>query len=246
VAVFPVAPDGGVGAATSVVQHQGRGPHPERQTSPHAHCIVLDAANRFALAADLGIDRVLVRRFDAASGALTPAAVPEVALQPGAGPRHLAFSPDGRTLYAVNELDSTLVVFAYDPETGGLRERQTLSTRPADATTENFPADLHVHPSGRTVYASNRGDDTIAVFAVAPDSGRLTLEQSVPTGGRWPRNFAIDPAGELLLVANQRSDSVVGFRIDPATGQLTPNGSRIELPAPVCLLFADEVSPSGR
>jgi 6-phosphogluconolactonase len=237
VAVLPARADG-VGAPTAVVQHAGRGPKAQRQDGPHAHCILLDPANRFALAADLGIDRVRVYRFDAGKGTLTPAAVPEVAVRPGAGPRHLAFSPDGRTVYLVNELDSTLVAFAYDAATGGLRERQVLSTRPAGASGDNFPADLHVHPSGRTVYASNRGDDTLAVFDVAGD-GRLTLAQTVPTGGKWPRNFALDPAGRLLLVANQRSNSVVAFRIDAATGRLGPAGSQVDVPAPVCLLFVD-------
>ncbi len=237
VAVLPLGADGSVGEATSVVQHAGRGPHPQRQTAPHAHCIVLDPANRFALAADLGIDRLLVYRFDAATGTLAPAAH-EVALKPGAGPRHLAFAPDGRTLYVVNELDSTLVALDYDAATGALRERQALSTRPAGAAGDNFPADLHVHPDGRTVYASNRGDDTLAVFAVAGD-GRLSLAQTVPTGGRWPRNFALDPTGRLLLAANQRSDSVVAFRVDEGSGRLTPTGARVPVPAPVCLLFAD-------
>lgn len=237
-AVLPLGADGSVGEATSVVQHAGRGPHAQRQTAPHAHCVVLDAANRFALAADLGIDRVLVYRFDAATGALAPADTPSVALRPGAGPRHLAFAPDGRTLYVVNELDATLVALDFDAATGALRERQTLSTRPAGAGGDNFPADLHVHPRGHAVYASNRGDDTLAVFAVGGD-GRLTLAQTIPTGGRWPRNFALDPSGSLLLAANQRSDSVVAFRVDEATGRLTPTGARVTVPAPVCLLFAD-------
>jgi 6-phosphogluconolactonase len=240
VAVFPVGPDG-VGAASAFVQHQGRGPNAARQEGPHAHCILPDPANRFALVADLGIDRVRVYRFDASAGTLVPGPVPEVALRPGAGPRHLAFAPDARTVYVVNELDSTLVAFDYDAERGALAERQQLSTRPAGATGVNFPADLHVHPGGRFVYASNRGDDTLAVFAVG-DGGRLSLVQTVPTGGRWPRNFALDPAGRLLLVANQRSDSVVAFRVDQTTGRLTPAGSQATVPAPVCLLFAEPAS----
>ena len=237
IAVLPIGAGGAVGEATAVMQHVGRGPHPERQTAPHAHCVILDATNRFALATDLGIDRVLIYRFDAGAGTLAPADEPEVALRPGAGPRHITFSPDGRTLYLLNELDSTLVAFAYDADTGRLRERQTLSTRPAGAVGENFPADVHVHPLGHTVYASNRGDNTVAVFSVSPDTGRLTLVDSISTGGNWPRNFALDPTGAQLLVANQRSNSIVGFRIDRATGRLTPTGARVELPAPVCLLF---------
>lgn len=246
VAVLPLgaggAIGGAIGEATSVVQHAGKGAHPVRQVAPHAHCIVLDRAERHALVADLGIDRIMVYRFDAAAGTLGPAPVLEVAMRAGAGPRHLAFSPDGATLYAVNELDSTLAVFAYDAERGALNERQVLATRPPGATGENYPADLHVHPSGRFVYATNRGDDTVAVFTVAPGNGGLSLAQSVPTGGSWPRNFAIAPDGRLLLVANQRSDAIVGFAIDATTGRLTPTGARVELPAPVCLLFVDGVA----
>ncbi|MGZ8377771.1 MAG: lactonase family protein [Gemmatirosa sp.] len=236
VAALPIGADGALGAAR-VVQHAGRGPHAARQTSPHAHAILVDAPDRHALATDLGIDRVIAYRLDATAGTLTPTG--EAVLRPGAGPRHLAFAPDGRTLYVVNELDSTLTALAYDDARGALRELHTLATRPTGATGENFPGDLHVHPSGRAVYASNRGDDTIAVFAVDGGSGRLALVQSVPTVGRWPRNFALDPTGRFLLVANQRSESVVAFRVDAATGTLTPTGSSVAIPSPVCLLFAD-------
>lgn len=242
VAVLPIDVDGTLGESTSMVQHTGSGAHPVRQAAPHAHCILVDPAGRHALVADLGIDRILVYRFDAERGVLGAAPVAEVALRPGAGPRHLAFASDGATVYAVNELDSTLVALAYDARRGALRERQLLSTRPAGATGENFPADVHVHPSGRAVYATNRGDDTVAVFSVAPGSGALSLEQVVPTGGRWPRNFGIAPDGRLLLVANQRSDAVVAFRVDPSTGRLTPTGEWFALPSPVCLLFGDAVA----
>lgn len=241
-AVFPLSADGILGPAAAVVQHAGTGPIAARQGSPHAHCILLDPANRFAFVADLGIDRIKAYRFDARRGTLAVAPHPEVELRPGAGPRHLAFAPDGRTLYAVNELDATLVALDYDAASGALRERQVLSTRAPRATGDNFPADLHVHPTGRAVYASNRGDDAIAVFSVHPDSGALTLVQSVPTGGAWPRNFALDPSGTLLLVANQRSDSIVAYSIDPADGRLTATGARIEVPSPVCLLFVDAAS----
>jgi 6-phosphogluconolactonase len=239
VALLPIAANGALGEATAVLQHAGTGPNAQRQERPHAHCIILDAPNRFAIAADLGADSLFIYRVDDRRGLLTAGEQPVVKLRPGAGPRHLAFAPNAPRLYVVNELDSTLVVLDYEPIRGRLTERQTLSTRPAGATGDNFPADLHVHPRGHTVYASNRGDDTIAVFSVAPDTGRLTLVQTVSTGGRWPRNFAIDPTGIQLLVANQRSDSIVGFRIDPVSGRLTPTGQRIELPTPVCLVFAD-------
>ncbi|MBK6490120.1 MAG: lactonase family protein [Gemmatimonadetes bacterium] len=242
VAVFPLSADGTLGDATAMVQHRGRGPNAARQGSPHAHCVLLDRANRFAVVADLGIDRIKVYHYDAGRGTLEAAQQPEVELRAGAGPRHLVFAPDGRTVYVVNELDSTLVALEYDAAIGTLRERQVLSTRPPRATGDNYPADLHMHPTGRFVYASNRGDNTIAVFSINGASGAVTLEQSVPTGGAWPRNFALDPSGTLLLVANQRSDSIVAFRIDPATGRLMATGTRIDVPAPVCLRFVDPVS----
>lgn len=242
VAVLPIGADGSIGDASAVVQHTGRGAHPVRQAAPHAHCVVLAPSGGHVVVTDLGIDRIMVHRFDAATGTLSPSPMAEVALRPGAGPRHLAFSADGRTLYVACELDSTLVALDYDSDSGRLQERQRLSTRPAGATGENFPADVHVHPSGRTVYVSNRGDDSVAVFAVAPLSGELSLTQSVATGGRWPRNFAIAPDGKLLLVANQRSGTIVAFRVDQATGALAPTGGRIALPAPVCLLFTDGVA----
>ena len=239
VALLPIDSTGALGDATAVVQHAGRGPNADRQASPHAHCIILDAPNRFAIAADLGADALMLYRVDDRRGLMTPADVAAFKLRAGAGPRHLAWASNAPTLYVVNELDSTLVVLSYDPYRGRLSEREIVSTRPPGATGANFPADLHVHPRGHTVYASNRGDDTIAVFAVAPDTGRLALAQTVSTGGTWPRNFALDPTGTQLLVANQRSNSVVGFRIDEATGRLTPSGARVDLPAPVCLLFTD-------
>jgi len=240
VAVFPLSVDGVLGEAATMIQHVGKGPHAARQGSPHAHSVVLDRANRFAFVADLGIDRIKVYVFDVGRGTLVAAPQLDVVLRPGAGPRHLAFAPDGRTLYVVNELDATLVVFEYDAAGGVLRERQALSTRPPSATGDNFPADLHVHPTGRFVYASNRGDNTIAVFSVHHASGAVTLQQSVPTGGAWPRNFALDPSGTLLLVANQRSDSIVAYRVDSQTGRLTATGARVAVAAPVCLVFVGD------
>jgi len=242
VAVLPIAEDGRLGEAAAVVQHRGSGPNAKRQKGPHAHCVILDPSNRFALAADLGIDRIMVYRFDARAGTLTPAAVPFAALPPGAGPRHLAFHPTGRVLYVVNELDLTLGVFGYDAATGALTAVQMLpilSERPAG---EAIAADLHVLPSGRFLYASVRGDDSIAVFAVDQGAGTLTPVQRVSTSGDWPRNFAIDPTGRFLLVANQRSNTIVGFHVDPATGRLAETGQRLEVPAPVCIRFDGQPS----
>ena len=237
VAVFPVG-EQGAGESTAFVQHEGAGPNRARQAGPHAHCIVVDPRGTFALATDLGTDAIEVYRYDAAAGRLLAAPGRRTALAPGAGPRHLAFAPDGRTLYVVNELDSTLVAFRYAAATAIGAQRQVISTRPAGAAGTNFPADLHVHPSGRAVYVSNRGDNTIAVFSVAPGSGRLTLAQTVPTGGDWPRNFALDPAGRFLLVAHQRSHVVTTFAVDAGTGRLTRTGAEASIPAPVCLLFS--------
>lgn len=239
VAVLPIGADGRLGEATSVVRHEGSGPHPERQRSPHAHCIVVDRANQHALVTDLGTDRVIAYPFDARTGTLAVARASHAGLAPGAGPRHLVFHPGGRVVYVVNELGSTLSALQYTPETGGLREVQTVPTLAAPPAQRNAPADVHLAPSGRFLYLSNRGDDSIAVFSIHPAAGTLKLVELVSTRGSWPRNFALDPTGRFLFVANQRSDSIVGFRVDPATGRLTPTGQTVELPAPVCIRFAD-------
>lgn len=246
VAVLPVRADGGVGDATSVVQHEGRGADPTRQSAPHAHCIVPDPLNRFVLVADLGLDRVLVYRFDDRVGTLSPSAVTHGALAPGAGPRHLVFHPAGRVVYVVNELDSTLTTFRYDPDTGALGALQTLPTLGAPSAQRNAPADLHLHPSGRFLYLSNRRAGDIAAFAIDPASALLSPLQHQSTGGAWPRNFALDPTGRFLLVANQRSDSIVVLRIDVDTGRLAPTGERIRVPAPSCIRFVDEAGGAWR
>ena len=237
ISVLPLGIDGALGDVVQVVAHVGSGPNATRQNGPHAHCIVLDASNRFAIAADLGADRLFVYRFDERTGRLEAAATSPFALPAGAGPRHVVFSPDGGTAYCANELDSTLSVFTFDAGTGALRARQTLSTRPAGATGDNAPADIHVHPNGRTVYLSNRGDNTMAVFRVRPDTGALELAQTIASGGNWPRNFTLTPDARGLLVAHQRSDSVVAFRID-GDGLLQAAGPVLQTPVPVCLLFA--------
>jgi 6-phosphogluconolactonase len=198
---------------------------------------MLDPSGRFALAVDLGIDRVLVYRFDDGAGTLAPAATPWAALAPGAGPRHLAFHPSAAFAYVVNELDSTVVAFRWDAERGTLAPVQTLplvEQRPGVAT---YPADVHVAPSGRFLYASVRGDDSIVVLAIDAATGRLAPVQRVATAGAWPRNFALDPSGRFLLVANQRSHAVVGFRVDADSGRLAPSGHRVEVPSPACIRF---------
>jgi 6-phosphogluconolactonase len=235
VAVLPIRADGSLGAATDGKQHEGSGPK-EQQKAPHAHCIILDRAEKYALATDLGTDKIMIYRYDGERGKLTPHKHPFVQLQPGAGPRHLAFHPNGKYLYAINELDSTLTSFKYDD--GKLKHIETLSTLPADFTGVSYCADVHIHPSGEFLYGSNRGHNSIVVFKLDRGNGKLKLVEHVSTQGDWPRNFAIDPYGFNLLVANQRSNNVVSFTIDRNNGRLRRDVNLVEeIPAPVCLRF---------
>lgn len=235
VAVVPVRNDGTLGAAAHVVQHRGSGPNAERQEAAHAHCIIPDPTNRFALAADLGIDRVLVYRLDLHGATLREAG--EARLRPGAGPRHLVFHPTLPLLFVANELDSTVSTLRFDAERGALTVLASHSTLPAGWRGANYPADIHVAPDGRALYLSNRGHNSIAVFSVADRPGALSLQQTISTEGDWPRNFALDPTGRWLLVANQRSASVIVFARDPDTGRLTSTPNRIAITNPVCLRF---------
>ncbi len=241
--VLPVAEDGCLLEASAVVRHEGSGPRRDRQEGPHAHSITLDPRERFALVADLGLDRVMVYRFDAAQGTLTPNDPPWVQVHPGAGPRHLAFHPSGRYAYLINELDSTLTAFAYDAEQGALSSLQTVPTLPAGYPGASTCADVHVTPSGRFVYGSNRGHDSLVIHAIDPATGRLTYVGHEPTRGRNPRNFALDPTGTFLLAANQDTDTVVTFRLDAETGRLRPTDQVTHAPTPVCLKFGDMGRP---
>lgn len=234
VAVLPVEPDGRLGAPTTVVQHEGKGVNPKRQEGPHAHSVNLDAANRFVFVADLGLDKVLIYRFDVAKGALTPNEPPFAAVAPGAGPRHFAFHPNRRFAFVINELNSTVTAFRYDASRGALTEIQTVSTLPEGFSGDNWTAEVQVHPSGKFLYGSNRGHNSIAVFAIEAD-GRLRPLGQVPTQGKTPRHFAVDPTGTYLLVANQDTDNLVIFRIDQ-TGNLRPTGQQLAIPTPVCVL----------
>jgi 6-phosphogluconolactonase len=220
-----------------VIQHTGRGPNAERQEAPHAHCILPDPSNRFALVADLGVDRVYVYRLDLDGKSLRHVDGGDAVMRPGAGPRHIAFHPTLPLVFVANELDSTVATLRFYPERGALSQLTTRSTVPAGWTGTNYPADIHVASTGRTLYVSNRGHNSIAVFSVAESTGALELDQVVPTEGDWPRNFSLDPTGRWLLVANQRSDSVVVFERDPDTGRLTRPRQRIAIPSPVCLRF---------
>jgi 6-phosphogluconolactonase len=239
VSVFPLAANGSLGEATAFVQHQGSSVNQQRQRAPHAHGIYVDAGNRFAFVPDLGTDRIFVYKFDAAKGTLAPGDPPFATLSPGSGPRHFAFHPNSRNAYVINELLCTITAFNYDPDRGRLEEIQTISTLPeGQAVSPSIStAEIEVHPSGNFLYGSNRGHDTIALFAIDQERGTLRLVQHEPTRGKTPRNFAIDPTGLYLLAANQNSDSVVVFRIDIATGRLAATGHSIEVGAPVCVQF---------
>ncbi|MBX3010961.1 MAG: lactonase family protein [Caldilineaceae bacterium] len=237
VCVHPIGSDGRLAPLHDFVQHTGSSINPQRQQEPHAHSFTIAADNRFAYAADLGMDRVLIYAFNADQGKLTPAAQPWVRVHPGAGPRHFDFHPDGHYAYVINELDSTVTAFAYEASNGRLTEIQSLSTLPAGFDGRSHCADIHVHPAGKFVYGSNRGHDSIAIFAIDTVTGHLTAVGHESTQGAIPRNFVIDPTGTFLLAANQNTDTVVSFWIDQATGQLTPTGHRLDVPTPVCLKF---------
>jgi 6-phosphogluconolactonase len=237
VAVLPIGPDGRLGPATGFVPHRGSSINKSRQEGPHAHCVTLDPANRRVVVADLGLDKVLIYQLDPARGHLTPNAPRFAAVTPGSGPRHFVFHPNGRTAYVINELASTVLAFAYDAATGALQAKQTLSTLPASFKKANTTAEIQVHPSGKFLYGSNRGHDSIAIFAIDPATGLLTASGYEPTGGKTPRNFTIDPTGAYLLAANQDSGTVVVFRIDPETGALSPTGHMVAISMPVCVVM---------
>ncbi len=234
VVICPVKSDGSLGDVGSMVQHSGKGGDPKRQDAPHAHMIKLDASGNYAFAPDLGIDKVMIYKVDAAKAKLQPNGF--AAVKPAAGPRHFDFHPTEKYAYVINELDSTVTAFNYDKTKGSLKELQTISTLPADFKETNYCADLHVHPSGKFLYGSNRGHNSIVAFAIDL-AGKLSPINHTSTQGKWPRNFGIDPSGQFLMVANQQSDSVVTFRIDQNSGKLTPTGQITEIPAPVCLKF---------
>jgi 6-phosphogluconolactonase len=243
VALLPIQEDGSLAPATQVVQHALTGSS-ATQTS-HAHCIIADHSNRFVLAANLGLDRVFVYRLDLDGKSLHHVEGGDAVMRPGAGPRHIALHPTRPLVFVANELDSTVVTLRFDAERGGLSQLAVHSTLRAGWKGKNFPADIHVAPSGRSLYVSNRGHNSIAVFSVAKSSGALALEQVVSTGGDWPRNFTLDPTGRWLLVANQRSDSVVVFARDQKSGRLTPTRISLALPRPVCLRFRTDATESA-
>lgn len=238
VAVFPVQNDGRLGKYTGFAKHTGQSINKERQEGPHAHWIATSPDNEFLLTADLGIDRILISKFHLPDGAFTPSKPNSgVKLKAGAGPRHAAFSPSGRFFYVASELNSTVTAYSYNAKDGTLHELQAVSTLPKDFSGANDVAEIAVHPSGRFLYVSNRGRDSLAVFSIDPRKGTLTPMADIATQGKTPRNFAIDPTGRFLLAANQESNTIVIFNIDPSTGGLTLKGQVVEVPSPVCIAF---------
>ena len=236
VSAMPVGADGKLGAPGSVIQHVGKGKDPERQKGPHAHGIYPDPTGRYALVADLGLDRVLVYALDATKGTLSAKAVCEGATPDGAGPRHLAWSLDGKLAYVINEMDATVTVFRWTAEEPQLGAVQTLSSLPAGYEGEKAAAEIALHPNGRFLFVSNRGDHTIATFQVGPD-GLLKLSGSAPCGGKSPRHIVMDPSGRWMLVSNQDSDSVVVLRVDATSGKIEPAGVEISIPKAVCAVM---------
>jgi 6-phosphogluconolactonase len=240
IAALPIHADGSLGEATTTIQHTGSSVNPARQAGPHAHFICPSPDDRFALNCDLGLDKVFVYRLDADAARLSPGDPPFATVAPGSGPRHLTFSPDGKFVYVINEMGGTINVFSYNAANAALADVQTISTLPRDFSGKNTAAEIALHPSGKFLYASDRGDDSIAVFAVDRNSGGLTLVEHQSTQGRTPRHFVIDPTGHWLLAENQASDLVVVFALDPDTGKLNPTGQTLAIGAPVCAVFVDE------
>jgi 6-phosphogluconolactonase len=237
VAVFPIREDGGLGAASAFVQHAGSGVNPRRQEAAHAHELSVSPDNRFAIAADLGLDELIVYPFRTHGDSLAARERRLAKLVPGAGPRHFVFHPNGKFVYAINELYSTVTAFSWDAAKGTLHPLQTLSALPKDFEKYNDAAEIAVHPNGKFLYTSNRGHDSIAVFRIDAATGALTPVEYVPTQGKTPRNFAIDPTGAYLFAANQESNNIVIFRISPETGRLTATGQVLETPSPVSIVF---------
>jgi 6-phosphogluconolactonase len=238
VAVYPLAADGSLQPHSDFHQHAGPlGPNAKRQDKPHAHMAGLDQSGRFVLVCDLGMDRTFVYRVDAAAGKIALNDPPFGAAPAGHGPRHLSFHPNGRWVYVINELAGSITIFAFDGSTGALEALQTVSTLPAGFAGENISAEVVVHPNGRFVYGSNRGDDSLAIFEVDQANGTLTPVGHVPSGGKEPRHFDVHPDARFLYAANQLSDNVTVFRVDGSTGALTPTGHVTSVGTPSCVVF---------
>jgi 6-phosphogluconolactonase len=236
-AAIPLGPDGALGAPR-VVSHAGKGPHPTRQDAAHVHSANLSPDGRFAIVCDLGLDRIYTYRIDSVAVALVPGIPPFIASAPSAGPRHLAFGGTALFAYAINELDNTVVAYAYDPAGGSLSPVQSVSVLPQGFTGNSTAAEVRIHPGGRFLYGSSRGSDTIAVFAIDPGSGKLSPVEVVPCGGKGPRNFTLTDDGAWLVCAHQDSDSLCSFQVDPVTGRLRRIPGSVSVSMPVCVVFA--------
>ena len=238
VAAIPLHADGTLGEPTKIA-HSGKSVDPARQEKPHPHSVTLSPDNRFVIVCDLGLDKIFSYALDPTTAKLTPGPTPFATTEPGSGPRHFKFGPGGRHGYAITEMGGTIEVFDYDATRGALTRKQAISTLPGDFNGLKWNAEVRVHPNGRFLYGSNRTHDSIAVFAIAPDDGRLTLIEIVPSGGKTPRNFELSPNGKWLVCGHQDSDFVTLFRVDPATGRLTPTEHTAPVPMCVCVLFHD-------
>ncbi|HEY4983753.1 MAG TPA: lactonase family protein [Verrucomicrobiae bacterium] len=237
IAVFALKPDGSIGDRTAFVQHTGSSVNPQRQTHPYAHSIIADPSNRFVLAANLGVDKVFVYHFNEKDGSLQTNDPPFATVKPGSGPRHVKFHPNGRWVYVISEIASTVTAFNWNSTNGTLTEFQTVSALPDDFKGTSTCAEIEVHPKGKFLYASNRGHDSLAVFAIDQATGKLTLVEHVSSGGKTPRNFAFDPTGKWILCSNHGSDNAVVFRVDESTGKLTQTGPPVSVPYPFCERF---------
>jgi len=235
--VIPIKSDGRLGEPIGFVQHAGSSVNPGRQKGPHAHSINVSPDDRFAFVADLGIDKVMIYRLDIEKGTIVANSPGFAKVRPGAGPRHFAFGPKGKYAYVINELDCTVTAFAYESASGALTEVQTITTLPSAFDGSNSCAEVRVHPSGKFLYGSNRGHDSIVVYRVDPAKGTLTFVEHETADIKTPRNFNIDPTGKFCLVANQGGDSVVVFRINQKTGALEPTGHKVSIARPVCVRF---------
>jgi len=235
--VFPILEGANIGSNIRFIQNTGKSVNPERQASPHPHSIVLSPDSHFAFVPDLGLDKILIYRFDPGKGDLGSNTIPFVSLRPGAGPRHFTFHPNHKSAYVINELNSTINVYSYKLMSGKLKEIQTISTLPEEFKGENYCADIHIHPDGKFLYGSNRGHDSLACYSIDQSDGKLEMIGCTSTQGNWPRNFAIDPSGQYLLAANQRSNNIFTFSINKETGELISTGFSIEINQPVCIKF---------
>jgi 6-phosphogluconolactonase len=235
--VIPIAADGSLAEPTGLVQHEGASVNPQRQNGPHAHSVNLSPDNRFAFVADLGLDKIMIYKLNVEKGTITANDPAFAKVKPGAGPRHFAFGADGRYAYVINELDGTVTAFSYEPASGTLTEIQSITTLPDGFAGSSSCAEVRVHPSGRFLYGSNRGHDSIAVYRIDPAKGTLTFVEHERADIKTPRNFNIDPTGKFCLVANQDGNSIVVFRIDQKTGALEPTGHKISIGRPVCIRF---------